>query len=55
MTCAKRRYGSRAKAEKDRIRITNNVRRLGMARIPRRSYECPDCGGWHLTSMERAL
>jgi hypothetical protein len=54
MTCSKRRYGSHAKAEKDRIHLTNTLRRLGMDRIPRRAYQCAGCGGWHLTSQEKA-
>jgi hypothetical protein len=54
MSCSKRRYTSRAKAEHARVRITNTMRGRGEDRIPRRSYVCPDCGGWHLTSRGRA-
>jgi hypothetical protein len=51
MTCTKTRYPSRAKAE----RALENIRRRGY-RItikPTRSYLCPLCHGWHLTSEPR--
>jgi hypothetical protein len=39
---------------RDRDQALRSVRliqgRSGRQRLPRRAYQCPDCGGWHLTS-----
>lgn len=46
----KRRYRDQASAELMLARITvqDDPRR---AKLPQRAYECPNCAGWHLTSM----
>lgn len=49
--CSKVRYPSRARAD----RAVATIRKMGDARQkkPTRSYLCPLCNGWHLTSEPR--
>jgi hypothetical protein len=47
------RYASHAKAEQARVRITSNLGRFNHASRPQRSYECPTCKGFHLTSYPK--
>jgi hypothetical protein len=48
-TCGKRWYGDRIAADLALARIRAWGRALG--KDPMRSYSCPGCGGWHLTSV----
>jgi len=36
-------------AAKDAVRVIKY--QYGVEGTPKRSYECEDCGGWHLTSQ----
>jgi hypothetical protein len=47
MVCRKRRYRDKLAADVDLARIAHISHR---AHIPVRSYHCPDCLGYHLTS-----
>lgn len=47
MTCFKDAYKTRARAERAAKARMRAGRRLGRLR----AYECPHCGGWHLTSQ----
>lgn len=50
-TCkGKRRFRDQREAESALHSIAN--RTGGEGRIPRRTYECPNCHGWHLTAQE---
>lgn len=52
MTCSKRRYRTRVDALLHLAKIEGNVRRHGQSnKAPVRAYRCPNCRGWHLTSM----
>lgn len=46
MTCPKRRYPSALDA-----RIALSLMREGAKRREARAYRCPECKGWHLTSL----
>lgn len=48
------RYRSMESAERVLAQIlTGKSKRYG--HVERRAYECPSCGGWHLTSMDREV
>lgn len=49
MTCTKTAYTTEKAANDDILRIKKKSKR---ATIPFRSYLCPNCGAWHLTSQE---
>lgn len=51
-SCRKIRYRDRIAAE---LVLASLVRRdrTNRATTERRSYQCPDCHGWHLTSWAR--
>ena len=42
--CGKRRY----KSEKEVLKVRASIYKQRTTKL--RIYECPDCGGWHLTS-----
>lgn len=48
-SCSKRYYADRISADLALARIRARGRALG--KDPVRSYRCPHCGGWHLTSV----
>jgi len=51
----KRIYATRGEAETFIAVIRKSTRRRDPARvIPQRAYECPKCGGWHLTALPLA-
>lgn len=41
----------RYRNHEDATRALSTLRRTGSQTIPRRAYRCPECAGWHLTSM----
>lgn len=47
--CAKITYATEAIAKAELSRIKSREQKH---KKPYRAYECPDCGGWHLTSKE---
>ncbi len=47
--CGKGTYTSKANADRELRAIRRRDRRVER---PIRSYKCPDCGWWHLTSRE---
>ena len=50
-SCGKVRYPTRAKADHALQLIRRQGARAG--KKPTRSYACPHCNGWHLTSEAR--
>lgn len=48
-SCGKRRFDDRIAADLALALIRS--RGLALSREPVRSYGCPECGGWHLTSI----
>ena len=60
--CSKMRFETRGDANREIRRIkTENRFHSGKAGAKRKSnrkmsaYECPDCGGWHLTTLPKAM
>lgn len=53
MTCPKIRYRTRLDAQLALARCALGESRGNARRQEVRTYRCPRCGGWHLTSMER--
>lgn len=47
--CSKVSYNSEAHAKRARAAVGRRKRFSSKLRV----YECPKCGGWHLTSEER--
>lgn len=47
--CSKVKYTSEDNAKKARAAVGKRKRFSSKLRV----YECPKCGGWHLTSEER--
>ncbi len=50
--CPSRRRKVRFRTHEDASRALALIRRGESERIPVRSYKCPTCGGWHLTSQK---
>lgn len=48
--CPSKRRKVRFRTHEDASRALALLRRTGSESIPVRSYKCPTCGGWHLTS-----
>lgn len=46
------RYRDSLEAKMALARITNTSNR---DRVPQRSYKCPHCKGWHLTSQNKRI
>lgn len=51
MSCMKLRFGSRAEAK--RYSRGRDVRGETDKPMPKGTYLCDRCGGWHLTSMSK--
>jgi hypothetical protein len=48
--CRKRTYASEAAAEDTDDQYAYEARMMGQTNyVPNSSYQCPRCGGWHLT------
>ena len=50
--CPTKRRKVRFRTHEDASRALALIRRKGSAHTPVRSYKCPTCGGWHLTSAQ---
>lgn len=51
--CGKVRFTTRAKADAALLQIRKQGERRAAGKKPVRSYACPHCNGWHLTSEAR--
>ena len=49
----KQRYESKVDAETALAHIQIKYWQGAVRRREQRAYECPHCGGWHLTSQQR--